>query len=201
MPRTSPACPQLRASEIARKYGFTPRQWIRLAAAGKIPGARQPAGARGQWLFDAVLFANWSDDRTKKVEPRPGYTAEVKVGCGGAAPSVRAESTEEASRRRIEQLRNAVFGSGSTTSMRSPGAISRGVRSKRRPRDSFREHLPMLKPRAAERYITSLKHLAAHFDGRTLDQIKSAELSAFETKRRSEGVRPGTIRRDLACLS
>jgi len=65
----------------------------------------------------------------------------------------------------------------------------------------FREHLPMLKPRAAERYITSLKHLAAHFDGRTLDQIKSAELSEFETKRRSEGVRAGTIRRDLACLS
>jgi integrase len=65
----------------------------------------------------------------------------------------------------------------------------------------FREHLPTLKPRAAERYITSLKHLAAHFDGKTLDQIKSAELSAFETKRRTEAVRPGTIRRDLACLS
>jgi integrase len=65
----------------------------------------------------------------------------------------------------------------------------------------FREHLPTLKPRGAERYISSLKHLAAHFDGKTLDQIKSAELSAFETRRRTEGVRAGTIRRDLACLS
>ena len=29
---------QLRASELARTYGFCPRHWIRLAAAGKIPG-------------------------------------------------------------------------------------------------------------------------------------------------------------------
>lgn len=78
-----------------------------------------------------------------------------------------------------------------------------------KPRRSFeeasekfvREHLTTLKPRGAERYITSLKHLAAHFDGKTLDQIKSAMLSEFETKRRTEGAQPGTIRRDLACLS
>ena len=34
-----------------------------------------------------------------------------------------------------------------------------------------------------------------------LHQITSAELSSFETKRRTQGVRSGTIRRDLACLS
>jgi integrase len=34
-----------------------------------------------------------------------------------------------------------------------------------------------------------------------LHEITSAELSEFETKRRTQGVRPGTIRRDLACLS
>ena len=64
-----------------------------------------------------------------------------------------------------------------------------------------RDHLTTLKPRGAERYITSLKHLAAHFDGRTLDQIKSAELSEFESKRRADGASASTIRRDLACLS
>lgn len=68
--------------------------------------------------------------------------------------------------------------------------------------DKFiREHLTTLRPRAAERYGTSLKHLAEHFGGKGLHQIGSAELSAFETWRRTAGVRPGTIRRDLACLS
>ena len=78
-----------------------------------------------------------------------------------------------------------------------------------RPRRTFeeaterfaREHLTTLKPRGAERYLVSLKSLAVHFDGKTLDQIKSASLSEFETARRSEGVTAGTIRRDLACLS
>jgi integrase len=64
-----------------------------------------------------------------------------------------------------------------------------------------RDHLTTLKPRGAERYLTSMKQLAAHFDGKTLDQIKSAELSDFETKRRSDGASSSTIRRDLACLS
>lgn len=78
-----------------------------------------------------------------------------------------------------------------------------------KPRRSFeetadrfiREHLTTIKPRAAERYGTSLKHLAEHFAGRAIQQITSAELSAFETKRRTQGVKAGTIRRDLACLS
>jgi integrase len=61
--------------------------------------------------------------------------------------------------------------------------------------------LTTLKPRGAERYLVSLKSLAVHFDGKTLDQIKSAALSEFETARRTEGVSAGTIRRDLACLS
>jgi integrase len=64
-----------------------------------------------------------------------------------------------------------------------------------------RDHLTTLKARGAERYLTSMKHLAAQFDGKTLNQIKSAELSEFETKRRADGASASTIRRDLACLS
>lgn len=78
-----------------------------------------------------------------------------------------------------------------------------------KPRRSFdeaaerfvREHLTTLKPGGAKRYGVSLKQLAAHFGGKPLSAIKSAALSEFETKRRSEGVAAGTIRRDLACLS
>jgi integrase-like protein len=65
----------------------------------------------------------------------------------------------------------------------------------------IREHLTAIKPRAAKRYGDSLKHLSEHFGDKTLDQITSAELSSFETKRREDGVSTSTIRRDLACLS
>lgn len=64
-----------------------------------------------------------------------------------------------------------------------------------------REHLTTVKRTTAKRYGDSLKHLALHFGDKTLDQIKSAALSDFETARRSDGVTPATIRRDLSCLS
>lgn len=63
------------------------------------------------------------------------------------------------------------------------------------------EHLTTLKPGGAKRYGVSLKNLAMHFGGKPLDAIKSAELSAFETRRRTDGVTASTIRRDLTCLS
>lgn len=51
---------QLRACDLARDYGFTARHWLRLAAAGKIPGARQPAGAGGHWLFERRGFVAYA---------------------------------------------------------------------------------------------------------------------------------------------
>jgi hypothetical protein len=116
---------------VARQYGFTARHWIKLAAAGRIPGARQPFGARGAWVFDALLLAKWWDASTRKVETWPGYTVEAKAKSGGAVPSVKNESTAEASRRRIERLQNVVFGNGLKTSTQLHGATSRGGRSKR----------------------------------------------------------------------
>jgi hypothetical protein len=75
-------------------------------------------------------------------------------------------------------------------------------RSWQEAQDRFiREHLTTIKPMAAKRYGVSLKNLAEDMGGLTLDQIGSAALSAFETRRRADGVQPGTIRRDLACLS
>lgn len=64
-----------------------------------------------------------------------------------------------------------------------------------------REHLTTIKPRAAERYGVSLKHLSEHFGSKMLHHVTTGELSSFETKRRTQGVSAGTIRRDLACLS
>ena len=62
-------------------------------------------------------------------------------------------------------------------------------------------HLPTIKPSSAKRYGVSLKSLSEHFGTMQLDKIKRAELAAFETWRRGQGVCAGTIRRDLACLS
>jgi integrase len=67
------------------------------------------------------------------------------------------------------------------------------------------EHLPRLKGgiegKAAQRYLLSLKHLEPEFTGMALDDIGSAALGAFETKRHRQGVKSGTIRNDLWCLS
>lgn len=63
------------------------------------------------------------------------------------------------------------------------------------------EHLTTLKPKSAVRYGVSLKQLAVEFGSKMLHEIGSAELSGFETRRRTDGVSSSTIRRDLACLS
>jgi len=65
----------------------------------------------------------------------------------------------------------------------------------------IKEHLTTLKPSSAKRYAVSLKSLGEHFGPMELCQIKRAELAAFESWRRSQGVTAGTIRRDFACLS
>lgn len=68
--------------------------------------------------------------------------------------------------------------------------------------DRFIErHLPTLKQTAATRYGVSLINLARTFQGIALHEIGTALLSDFENTRRKEGVKPATIRRDLACLS
>lgn len=65
----------------------------------------------------------------------------------------------------------------------------------------IKEHLTTLKPKSALRYGVSLKNLAGTFGNKMLHEIGSAELYGFETRRRTDGVSPSTIRRDLACLS
>lgn len=63
------------------------------------------------------------------------------------------------------------------------------------------EQARILRPASAKRYKVSLMHLIDHMGGLDLAKIGKAILYDFETKRRTEGVKPPTIRRDLACLS
>src|SRR6185503_12214974 len=105
---------QLTATQLSKEYGFTPRHWARLAASGKVPGARQPAGPNGQWMFDPVAFKRWWDSREREVESWPGYTKEVKRGM--RVPSATVLSSEPASRQRTELLLRNALGNGSTSS-------------------------------------------------------------------------------------
>ena len=85
---------QLSASDLAREYGFTPRHWTRLAAAGRVPGARQPSGRLGQWLFEAAIFRQWWNSRKREVAIWPAYSVEGERI--GLVPSVKTENFGDA---------------------------------------------------------------------------------------------------------
>lgn len=117
----------------------------------------------------------------------------------------RAQRAGREYRRSLQTAHRAVAQKRLAAWLQDLDAVAWGERARRsfeEAADRFiREHLTTLKPRAAERYGVSLKHLAEHFGGLAIQQIGRAQLSEFETKRRSAGVKAGTIRRDLACLS
>ena len=100
---------QYTASDLTREYGCTPRYWTRLAASGKVP-ARQLAGPKGKWLFDAAEFQQWWRER-KAARQWPESFVEAKHI--GLVPSVTIEKSGGASRQRTEKLLNDVLGSGS----------------------------------------------------------------------------------------
>ena len=134
----------LRASDISRQYGLTARHWIRLAAAGKVPGAWQPAGEKGAWLFDAEQFAQWR--KAKKREAVTWQPSISEAKSSGRGPSVKVEIDGQASRRLTEQLLKSVLGSGSKNSTRLHGATSPGGRGKRHQKNSSTNTLRLLSP-------------------------------------------------------
>ena len=126
---------QLRPSDLAARFGLTARYWRAMAAAGRIPGARQPSGRRGGWIFDRSAFEAW----WSKLPKREGRPWQEYTGAGrsiGAFSNVSDDATGEASRRRIEQLLTAVLGTGLTRSKVPRSATSRAGRSWKPPRSS-----------------------------------------------------------------
>lgn len=98
------------AATIASEYGFTARHWTRQAATGNIPGAYQPSGEGGRWVFDREVFRRWWATKQREVSAWRGSTNAGKRG--GAVPSVRGKNTEKALEQVIEEsLRNA-YGNG-----------------------------------------------------------------------------------------
>lgn len=116
------------ASHIAREYGLTARHWIRMAAQGKIPGAWQPSGSRGKWLFDPEAFARWRKGKqTGEASWQPSIAEERPIGRG---PSVAVRSSGPVSRQRIDALLTSAIGNGSGSLRRQRGATGQGEPSK-----------------------------------------------------------------------
>lgn len=63
------------------------------------------------------------------------------------------------------------------------------------------EHIPLLRPNSIRCYRLHLLRLAPHFEGRLLADIGRADLYAYETARRRDGVKPATIVAELQVLS
>ena len=57
-------------AELVEEFGFTERHWIRQAAAGRVPSARQPFGPRSSWVFDLEEVRRWWAS-TEQVQAAP----------------------------------------------------------------------------------------------------------------------------------
>ncbi len=98
------------AAELADRFGMTARYWTRMAVTGKVPGAWQPSGAKGKWLFDKATVERWQRSGVKEVKSWRGYiSAERRIG---AAPSVREENIVSPSAQKINQLLKSVCANG-----------------------------------------------------------------------------------------
>ncbi|MBA9069910.1 hypothetical protein FHR71_003671 [Methylobacterium sp. RAS18] len=61
----------VRAADLVSEFGFTERHWVRQAAAGRVPGARQPFGAHSHWVFDIEAVRSWWACAEREPEPKP----------------------------------------------------------------------------------------------------------------------------------
>src|SRR5690606_23944920 len=116
------------ASQIASEFGFTARHWIRQAANGRVPGAYQPSGPKGHWLFDRAVFEKWYRSTVREATWQPSISAARR---GGHARNATTRNSGSLSRQEIDQLLRSVSGSGSMNSMQPAGADVLAFRSAR----------------------------------------------------------------------
>lgn len=90
------------ATLLAAQTGLTRRWFTGQAAQGKIPGAYQPAGAKGAWRFDEGMFWRWWESRRPQEERIPAWRRRSTAARpGGGVSSVRAGTSDDPLRRRI----------------------------------------------------------------------------------------------------
>jgi hypothetical protein len=138
------------ASKIADQYGW---HWIRQAASGKVPGAYQPSGQGGKWLFDSNVFDKWFKSTNKGVASWPGYINAEKPTGRVCKEITRNRSSLETTDKVVANRRfKEWFGRLEATAWGE------------RPRIPFKEamtqfsaqHFPTLKPKSAQRRRTGV---------------------------------------------
>jgi hypothetical protein len=103
----------LSAPELAAETGLSARWFTRQAAEGKIPGACQPGGPRGDWRFEAVRFWRWWHEREARGKAWQASTG--AAGRGGGASSVKATTSGSLLRQRLARLQKSGSALGSTS--------------------------------------------------------------------------------------
>jgi hypothetical protein len=193
----SKPCPQLTAAQVAAEYGYTAKHWGRLAAAGRIPGASQPLGAGGQWFSTRKRSARWWQTASERFS-MAGLYRRGQVYWARATREV--ETSGEASKHQIDRLLTSVLGMAQRARRDRLGrqAAADVHRSCGKIHSRAPDHHQAVSGDPVRRQPQTL---GEHYAGKMVHQITSETLSDFETKRRTQGVAAGTIRRDLACLS
>jgi hypothetical protein len=100
---------------LAARTGFSARWFTREASKGKIPGACQPNGEKGEWRFDEQRFWQYWRER-ERGEPWHPSTGAARNG--GDVSSVRAVNSGSPLKQRLKELRSKGFANGSTASTR-----------------------------------------------------------------------------------
>lgn len=111
------------AARLVEEFGFTERHWIRMAAAGRVPGARQPFGPRSRWVFDLTAVRRWWEASLRTATAWPTATPVGKRGSGVSRGM--AKTFANPSRRDLKASRSAVLEALSPNSKRGRGAPSR----------------------------------------------------------------------------
>src|SRR5579883_1618266 len=97
---------------LASRTGFSARWFTREANAGRIPGACQPRGEKGEWRFDEERF--WRFWRERERGGEPWHPSTGAAGSGGDVSSVKAVNSGSRLRQRINQWRKSGSANGST---------------------------------------------------------------------------------------
>lgn len=66
---------------IIEEFGFSRRQWLNQAAAGRVPGARQPFGPGTTWVFDIEAVRAWwaaSERKPDRIRPQNDWRPEPR---------------------------------------------------------------------------------------------------------------------------
>jgi len=125
---------------------------------------------------------------------RRGETLWIKYYRNGKPYRESSKSTKEADARRLLKRREGEISEG-----KLPGVYFDRVRWDELAED-YLLHFKLHGNKAVERTERALAHLKRHFGGMRITDITTPTVNRFIEKRQGQGVKAGTINRELACL-